>query len=161
MKTEADMGEKELLEEFAIKYFINQLSRIENNPYTIVEHTDKPDFIIQNEKSREILAVEIAHLYYDQEEAKMIFGRSKRKVHSGEYGEMYIQRLNSLIADKIKKYGNYDFAGNIILVIRVTSRVFDLNLFRQYYDLIEIPGNMYSQICLIDLRGQDMVFLKR
>lgn len=155
------MGEKELLEQYAIKYFINQLSRIENSDYRIVEHSDKPDFIIQNETTKEMIAVEVAHLYYDQEEAKMIFGRSKNKVHNGEYGEAYLKRLNDLIIDKIRKFKNYNFPGNIILLIRVTSRVFDLNLFRQYYDLIDIPENRYFQICLIDIRGEDMVFLKR
>lgn len=156
------MGEKELLEECAVKYFIEHLSRIESTPYRIVTHIDKPDFIVENESTGKLFAVEVAHLYYDAEEAKMIFGRSKKKLHDVEYGSLYLQRLNQLIADKVEKYKNYDkFPGGIILLIRVTSRVFDLNLFRQYYNLIEIPDNKYSQICLIDLQGRDMIFLKR
>ena len=75
------MGEKEDLELAACIYFINRYNQEHNTNLELVKHTDKPDFILSDAVTGERVGVEVTHLYYDENEAKMILGRMTNKTY--------------------------------------------------------------------------------
>lgn len=143
------MNEKEALEEYAVQNFIEALREQTGISYKIIEHRDRPDLVIENEDTGERLGVEVTHLFYDSQEARIILGRAKEDFHEVEQIDLYIERLNKLLAQKAEKANGYDYKYNNILLVRVVSPVFDINDFDALSDKIKVPDCCYVNIWLL------------
>lgn len=143
------MNEKEALELYAVEYFVEALNKKTGISYRIVERRDRPDLVIENEYTGERLGVEVAHLFYDGQEAQMLLGRSRNKVHDAESMELYIERLNKLLDQKAHKAKGYDSRYKNVLLIRVVSPIFEIDDFNIMSDKIIVPDCCYINIWLL------------
>lgn len=96
------MNEKEALEEAACLYFIDSYNKAHGTHFEIKEHKDKPDFLVEDSSTSETMGVEVTHLYYDSEEAKMLLGRLSLHLRPDNKKNFYAlaDRLNDLLEKK-------------------------------------------------------------
>ncbi len=73
---ESHSKKKTLLEEYALKYFIEDYERQTGIKSIIISRQEGPDAV--DEINGDRLGLEITHLYYDKDEARMLFGRSEK-----------------------------------------------------------------------------------
>lgn len=142
------MSEKKKLERAAFDYFIDVYNHQSGTTFVFRKHHDKPD-IIAIDDNKNILGVEITHLYYGDEEAKLLLGRSDKKTFEMVALGGLIENLNELLNEKIKQAKNYKFNDDVILVIRVASPVFEISDFEHQINTINIPKNTFTEIWLL------------
>lgn len=160
------MNEKLWLEESLINYFIEAMNKIHGSSLKVVIHRDRPDFIIEDTQLDKKFGVEVTNLYYDTEEAKELLGREHNSISKVENIEHYIYILNRLLSKKSEKAGGYDQNHNLILLIGVTSPLFNRDDFENSRDEILIPENKFSVICLVffnelNQNWEDLMFIKQ
>ncbi|MCH8088966.1 MAG: hypothetical protein IH955_03010 [Chloroflexi bacterium] len=141
--------EKEKLEEAAVSYFLEWYAENRARLFKIVNHQDKPDFVVQEYVPSDKVGVEVAHLFQDDAEARMLLGRSQERVHPTVSLSDLIKRLNSVLIQKAAKVEDYDFPGDVFLVIRVASPIFDRELFESHRADINVPPCKFSEIWLL------------
>ena len=133
-------AEKENIEKYTIKYFCKNYKE----KLRVIEYRDKPDFVVRNEELELDIGVEVAVLWYDDEEAKMRLGRSKkgRKENHGRMGHTnLVKKLNELLEKKINKVSDYERYDKSFLVIRVASDIFYRNTLDKYEGEIKFTKN--------------------
>lgn len=143
------LDEKWLLEESAAQALVEILNLNQGTFYEIVEHTDRPDIVIENQLDGERLGVEVTHLFYDSEEARLVLGRSREHGHPPEFIEEYIRRLNALLQQKTEKAKGYNHQYPLALLIRVVSPVFHFYDFKVYESRIVVPPSDFKIIWLL------------
>lgn len=148
--------EKKLLEEYAVSYFLSELNRIEGQAYVINKHLDKPDFLVNDRLTGEEIGIEVTHLFYDPEEAKMLLDRPRKFDHGSMDIHHLIDRLNRLIQQKAQKAPDYLPISKTILLVRVASPVFDKEDFDRLEQEIIVPENIFWQIWLLFRNSSDV-----
>ena len=144
------MSEKLNLELAACSYFIDSYNAIHRTKLKLVEHRDKPDFLLCDAVTGEQVGVEVTHLFYDAKEAKMVLGRLSKQLHGVMTINQLIEKLNADLAEKTSRAAKYDFECNLVLLIRVASQIFDKQDFEMYEDEIDVPKlNTFSEIWLL------------
>jgi len=139
------MTEKEKLEKCAIEYFIKAYPK----QLKISKHSDKPDFTLIDKSDKLKIGVEVAHLWYDKEEAKILLGRSTQTTHGIMCANDLIKILNALLIQKADKIKGFEIHDKFFLVIRVVSPIFDKSSFDICENDIICPENEYSEIWLV------------
>lgn len=143
------MNEKEALEEAACLYFIDSYNKAHGTHFEIKKHQDKPDFLMRNPDTGEMMGVEVTHLFYDSEEAKMLLGRSSLPLQPDKEKSFYALagRLNDLLAKKVKVAVAYDFGYKIFLLVRVACPIFNKSHFEMCSDWIDLhSGNPFAEV---------------
>jgi len=144
------MDERLQLELAACRCFIDSYNVRHGTDFKSVEHRDKPDFLIQDARTREAMGLEVMHLYYDGKEAQMVLGRRSKEPHGPMTLDQLIDKLNSDLVEKVARASKYDFDGRMSLVIRVASPIFDRADFDIYEDDVVVPGpNLFDEIWLL------------
>ena len=143
------LDEKWLIEESAAQALVEILNLQQGMKYEIVEHTDRPDIVLENLLDGTRLGVEVTHLFYDSDEARFILGRSHEQVHPPEYIEEYIRRLNALLQQKSEKAKGYSHEYPLALLIRVVSPLFHMLNFKAYESRIVVPSSDFKIIWLL------------
>ena len=143
------LDEKWLIEESAALALVEILNLQHGMKYEIFKHADRPDIVIENQLDGTRLGVEVTHLFYDSDEARIILGRSHEHVHSPEYIEEYILRLNALLLQKSEKAKGYNHEYPLALLIRVVSPLFHIFNFNDYESRIVVPTSDYKIIWLL------------
>lgn len=138
-------SEKERLEEYAMKYFITAYPK----GLKVLIHSDKPDFTLLDTNDESKIGVEIAHLWHDSNEAKILLGRSEQTIHGIMCANDLIKVLNALLEQKANKVSRFLPHDKFFLVIRVASPIFDKSTFDIYEESIVCPENRYNEIWLI------------
>ncbi len=141
--------EKWLLEQNAAEYLVEALNRQLGTDFRVVLHADRPDIVIEDLDTGQQIGVEVAHLFYDAEEARIFLGRSTADHHPEEDLETYIERLNRLLAQKAEKARGYSHKDELALLIRVVSAVFGISDFDRYEQLIKVPQSRYKFVWLL------------
>jgi hypothetical protein len=148
----APMTERELLESAACTHFLNAYNKRNGTQFAVVDHRDKPDFLIKDSLNGEKLGIEVMHLYYDSKEAKMVLGRQPKELHGTMTISELIAQLNNDLVQKVFQSVKYDFSGPMFLVIRVASPIFDQADFEMFEDEIIVPvPNAFAEIWLLFL----------
>ena len=143
------LDEKWLIEESVALALVELLNLQQGMKYEIVQHSDRPDMIIENQLDGSRLGVEVTHLFYDSDEARFILGRSQEKVHSPEHIEEYISRLNALLQQKSEKAKGYNHEYPLALLIRVVSPLFHMLNYDIYESRIVVPTSDFEIIWLL------------
>ena len=138
--------EKDKLEGYALDYFLNK-----HKPYwELVEKKEKPDFLLRSKETGKQFGIEVTHLWYDDEEARMLLGRSNKKVSDLQNADTLIKELNNRLVKKDTKARKYKFDKPMFLLIRITSRVFDKSTFDMYEtDIVIPPDCIFKAIWLL------------
>ncbi|SPF45684.1 conserved hypothetical protein [Candidatus Desulfosporosinus infrequens] len=105
--------------------------------------------MIENRQDGSRLGVEVTHLFYDSEEARLVFGRSSELGHPAEDIEEYIRRLNALLQQKSEKAKGYNHEYPLALLIRVVSPLFHRYDFKVYASRIVVPLSDFVIIWLM------------
>jgi len=145
------MDEKRALEQAAAEEFVEAINRITGSRFQIIRHHDKPDIVIADSLTGRTIGVEVTHLFYDEEEARLLLGRPVDSVPAFkiETMEEFTDRLNELLAQKAEKSDGYEFSGELGLLVRVVSPMFTKADFDRYERLIRVPDNDYHHIWLL------------
>lgn len=154
---------KKQLEKDAGEYFVSSYNQIRNTGFVISEQREKPDLVIIDRDSHTTIGVEITHLYYGTDEAKLLLNKTTQSIPGVMQPDELIENLNGLLAEKVKQVRKYDFQQEIFLVIRVASRIFDKADFDEVEKDITVPENIFSEIWLLprDFHGRGWGALKR
>lgn len=150
---ESHSKEKTLLEEYALKYFIEDYERQTGIKGIIISRQEGPDAVVEINGVR--VGLEITHLYYDKDEAKMLFGRSENKQHGLERFDRLIYELNELLQKKAIKSFTYNCEYQVSLLIRNGSPIYGLTDFKKSQDNILIPHNKYLNIWFLSRDDND------
>jgi hypothetical protein len=145
--------EKTLLEDYALKYLIEDYERQTGLKCKVISRQEGPDAVIEINGNR--IGLEITHLYYDREEAKILLGRSDYKQHGLERFDTLIYELNELLKKKAMKSYTYNCDYPVSLLIRNGSPIFGLSDFRNSIDHIYIPDNRYLNIWFLSRDDND------
>ncbi|NOU91672.1 hypothetical protein GC093_00260 [Paenibacillus sp. LMG 31456] len=151
--------EKRDLERTAVKIFIQIYNQNHDKKLRLLYQRERPDAVLQDSYHRK-MGVEITHLFYDSEEAKMLLGRSKERVHSLEVIEMLIEELNKRIQTKEIKIDKYSTTYPIALIIRNASRAFGMSDILRAKELIYKPQGKFTHIWFISRDGTDEWLMK-
>jgi len=144
------MDEKQRLERATCEHFLNEYNERHETKFEIVEHRDKPDFLVQDRATGKKLGIEIIHLYYDSKEAKMVLGRQPNELHGVMNINGLIDKLNADLSEKCSRAAKYDFNEKMSLAIRVASPIFDLNDFEIFGAEVVVPAhNTFAEIWLV------------
>ncbi|MFC5406453.1 hypothetical protein [Cohnella soli] len=135
--------EKYALENAAAEIFLKLYNINHLDQFEIVERRESPDFVLKN-KNGDLLGLEIAHLFYDSEEAKMLLGRSNNRTHGIETFDKFLDNLNNLLRHKETKKSIYESSYPTSLVIRNTSPLFGMSDVLRAKDLIYKPTGYKS-----------------
>ncbi|OKP88503.1 hypothetical protein A3844_07315 [Paenibacillus helianthi] len=149
MKNHSD--EKYALENAALGIFLNLFNLNHKDQLKLVEKRESPDFVLENLKG-ELLGLEVAHLFYDSEEAKMILGRSNNDLHGIEIYENFISALNHLLKQKEKKILKYENTYPTALLIRNASPIFGMSCLLRNKNLIYKP-RVYNNVWFVSKDG--------
>jgi len=109
--------EKFALEEAAVNIFVDLYNFNRNDHLEVAERRECPDYILRNIEGN-FIGLEVTHLFYNPEEAKMRLGRSTKEMHGLENSTNIIETLNELLKQKEKKIDKYNAPFPIELLIR-------------------------------------------
>lgn len=148
--------EKRALEKWAVEWFLRHYNVITGKEFQLICQQERPDAIIQA-SDESALGLEIAHLFYDSLEAKMLLGRSDTWLHEIENFEELIKRLNEILRKKEEKGRTYSCLFPVSLLIRSASPVFTGPEFLKISDRLEVPQGIYEAVWLLakdnDMKG--------
>ncbi|MFC1938703.1 hypothetical protein ACFLWM_00910 [Chloroflexota bacterium] len=143
------MDEKTKLEKSALIIFLEIYNRLNGTNLEFEKHCDRPDIIVKDRISKQELGIEVKHLPYDEDEAKILLGRSISPIHSLMSSAKLIEKLNNLLKEATETARKYEFKNKMFLIIRVASRIFDKQDFELHKEDIQIPPNIFSEIWLV------------
>lgn len=142
------MNEKRALEKAAIEWFLLHYNTITHKDFRLVCQQERPDAIIEaSDCSR--FGLEIAHLFYDDLEAKILLGKTKTKVHGPERFSYLVDRLNRILMRKGELGCSYSCPFPISLLIRSASTIFSGPDFESARKEIAVPKGVYEAIWLL------------
>ncbi|MFL0246065.1 hypothetical protein [Candidatus Clostridium stratigraminis] len=140
--------EKYQLEKAAIDIFIEIYNKNFNKQLEIVQKQESPDFLLMDSHGNPI-GIEIAHVFYDPLEAKMLLNRSSSLVHGIETFQIFIEKFNEVLAKKCKVGESFEVSYPYSLLIRNASPIFTYEDIRESTKYIEIPSNRYKDIWIL------------
>ncbi|WP_168123025.1 hypothetical protein [Paenibacillus sp. HB172176] len=143
--------EKYALEEAALQLFLDLYHANHSSRYTCVERRESPDFVLRDDKG-ESVGAEVAHLFYNAEEARMLLGRSTKKYLALQKIEDLINVLNELMRHKEAKREKYESSYPNILLIRNTSPIWGISDVLRMKGFIQ-PTAAFERIWFISRDG--------
>ena len=159
------MDEKHWLERSLIDYFIDAMNKMHSANFSVIIHRDRPDFIIEDKIQDKKFGVEITHLFYDKDEAKDLLGHDSTLSSKVENIEHYIHILNLILTKKAEKAKGYLHDFDLVLLVGITSTLFNRDDFEVAQEDILVPENQFSTICLVffnelNQNWEDLMFIK-
>lgn len=153
--------EKRYLERAAARIFIDIYNRNHEPKLRLLYQRERPDAVLQIQDSlQRQIGVEITHLFYDSEEAKMLLGRSKVNKHSKEIIELLVKELNHRIQIKETKISTYATEYPIALLIRNASPAFGMSDILREKHLIYKPQAKFTHVWFLSRDGSEEWLLK-
>jgi hypothetical protein len=146
------LDEKWLLEQAAAEHFVTALNNMYAASYAVIEHSDRPDVVIEDVNTGDLIGIEVTHLYYNGDEAKELLGKSgENNYRPGDVNIALrlIEKLNDLLAQKAQKAAGYNHNNKLSLLVRVASPVFKIDDFDRYESFIRVPVSDYRHIWLL------------
>lgn len=151
IERQADMSrfdEKTALELAAVEWFLQQYNRVVNRDFKIIAKQERPDVVVQASDGS-LLGIEVAHLFYDGQEAKILLGRAENPVHEEEDFEFMVKQLERLLNKKLRVGQTYEWEAPLILLIRSASPLFTGADFARGIKQISAPVGIYNEIWLL------------
>lgn len=151
--------EKIALENSTINIFLNLFNTNHQEQYELYERRESPDFVLKS-LTGELLGLEVAHLFYDPEEAMMLLGRSNKKSHGIEMLDGLLYELNRLLKQKEIKVLKYTSIYPTSLVIRNASPIFGMSdLLKEKKKIIKV--NNYENVWFVSRDGNNNEWLMK
>ncbi len=151
--------EKHQLERTAARIFLRLYNVNHSGKLRLLYQREKPDAVLQRH-DQSLLGMEITHLFYDSEEAKLLLGRSKGRVDSKEVVEMLIAELNKRIQIKEAKISQYERDYPIALLIRNVSETFGMSDILRAKEQLYKPQGRFTNVWFLSRDKTDEWLLK-
>ncbi|OXM82847.1 hypothetical protein [Paenibacillus rigui] len=153
--------EKRDLERAAAQIFIDIYNNNHDPKLRLLYQRERPDAVVQvQDATLRPIGIEITHLFYDSEEAKMLLGRSKASSHSMELIELLVKELNNRIQVKEAKISTYSSEYPIALLIRNASPAFGMSEILREKHLIYKPQGKFTHVWFLSRDGSSEWLLK-
>jgi hypothetical protein len=140
------MDEKERIEREALAYFLRLYNRRNASKYRLWKKRERPDFEVRDKVSKDLIGVEISHIFHDKKEAMMFLGRDESHVHGIITAQDHVDVLMRVLRKKAEKVECYPFDGPVLLVLRDFSRIFDAQTLFDVRLGLKIPASSYREI---------------
>ncbi len=147
------MKEKERLERRALAFFLRLYYRKFETKYRLLEKRERPDFLVRDKISEDIVGVEISHIFHDKKEAMMMLGRSADHIHGIITAEDHVNVMMRVLQKKAEKVKQYPFDGPIMLVLRDFSALFDPQSIIDYHLGLKVPKSDYFEVWYLTRSG--------
>lgn len=143
------MNQKQRLERSVLDRFLEAYNQLNGTHLRFRKHSDKPDFIAEDSTCNHVIGIEVTHLYYDPDEAKILLGRSSKNNHDSMYANELIVTLNKRLQNKTESARKYKFKHKMLLIVGVASPIFDKSTFDRYGEDIIIPAGVFDEVWLV------------
>ena len=140
------MEEKERIEREALAYFLRLYNRRNGSKLRLLKKRERPDFEVRDRVTKEVVGVEISHIFHDKKEAMMFLGRDNSHVHGIITSQDHVDVLMRVLNKKAEKVKYYPFDGPVILVLRDFSKIFDAQTLFDARLGLKIPASSYVEI---------------
>lgn len=130
------------------RYFL-ELYNI-NNPIALqmVRQQEKPDALLVD-ANNELIGLEVTHLFYDMEEARLMMSRSELTKPGAEVLDNFIKVINDRIVSKEHKLQDYSHEYPCMLLIRNVSLLFGMSDVLSFKHKLVPPSGMFTQVWLL------------
>jgi hypothetical protein len=140
------MDEKERIERKALAYFLRLYNRKAGSKFRFLRKRERPDFEVRDKVTKEVLGVEISHIFHDKKEAMMYLGRDNSNVHGLITAQDHVDVLMRVLKKKARKQKGYEFQWPTILVLRDFSKIFDARTVFDERLGLKVPASGYKEI---------------
>ncbi len=145
--------EKRRIEHEAIKLFIALVNARSEGQVRLLYQRERPDAVLENTRNRTKLGVEITHLFYNENEARQMFGRSVQQDNGPGSFAILLDELNNRIARKEAKFTHVKLDYPISLLIRNASSLYGLTHFIANAEQIARSRHIFQDIWLLTRDG--------
>ncbi|MBP1965048.1 hypothetical protein [Paenibacillus aceris] len=140
--------EKKALEQAAIDIFL-ELYNVNNEvALQMVRQQEKPDALLEDADGGRI-GLEVTHLFYDTEEARLMMSRSELTKPGAEVLETFIKVINNRIVSKELKFQDYSHDYPCMLLIRNVSLLFGMSDVLSLKHKLVPPSGLFTQVWLL------------
>lgn len=140
--------EKKALEQAAIDIFL-ELYNVNNEvALQMVRQQEKPDALLEDAGGGRI-GLEVTHLFYDTEEARLMMSRSELTKPGAEVLETFIKVINNRIVSKELKFQDYSHDYPCMLLIRNVSLLFGMSDVLSLKHKLVPPSGLFTQVWLL------------
>lgn len=140
--------QKKAMEQAAIDIFL-ELYNVKNKvPLRMVQQQEKPDALLEDAMNNRI-GLEVTHLYYDTEEARLMLSRSQLTKPSVEGIDTFIQVINDRIQSKEHKLKDYSHDYPCMLLIRNVSLLFGMSDVLGQKRKLVLPRGHFTHVWLL------------
>ena len=146
------VNKNKALEVAASNCFVESYNKAHGTHFEIKEYPDRPDLLIGDSSTGEMMGVEVTHLFYDQKEPQMLLGKVPLDPQSDNEKFFYVLagKLNALLGKKVEVAFKYNFCGKLFLLICVACPAFNKSHFEMYPDWIDLNlGNPFAEVWLL------------
>lgn len=95
-------SEKRRLEKAACEHFLASYNKAHGTEYHIKTHCDKPNFVIEEARTGEIIGIEIMHSFYDMRKRKCCLADLKKEPRDYGFGSK-VSRASQVLARNLYK----------------------------------------------------------
>jgi hypothetical protein len=140
--------EKKALEQAAIDIFLELYNANNEVILQLVQQQEKPDALLEDAMNNRI-GLEVTHLFYDTEEARLMMSRSELTKPGEEVLDTFIKVINDRIHSKEQKFQDYSHDYPCMLLIRNISLLFGMSdVLGQKHKLV-LPRGQFTQVWLL------------
>lgn len=142
-------SEKRRLEIAAVQIFLQHYNRLRKTNYRLLSMQERPDAVVIDTSHRK-MGIEVAHLFYGPNEAKVLLGRydldNLRSIQSLQH---LLQELQRILDRKFAKGQTYEFNHPMLLVIRSASPVFHGEELAPVITQLSVTSGVFQEIWLL------------
>ncbi|NEW06939.1 hypothetical protein GK047_13090 [Paenibacillus sp. SYP-B3998] len=141
-------AEKKGLEQTAIDIFVELYNRNHEHPLRFVQQQEKPDALLEDVEQN-LVGLEVTHLFYDSEEARLMMSRSELTLPGTEVLDQFIKVINDRVRGKEEKYREYSHEYPCMLLIRNVSLLFGMSDVLGRKKKLMLPRGQFREVWLL------------
>ncbi|MDQ0903764.1 MULTISPECIES: hypothetical protein [unclassified Paenibacillus] len=141
-------AEKKAMELTAIDIFIELYNRNNNISLRMLRQQEKPDALLEDIRQNRT-GLEVTHLFYDTEEARLMLSRSELTKPGAEVLDTFINVINDRIRNKEEKFKGYSHEHPCMLLIRNVSLLFGMSDVLGKKHKLVLPRGQFTDVWLL------------
>ncbi|UJF34138.1 hypothetical protein [Paenibacillus hexagrammi] len=141
-------ADKKALEQSAIDIFVELYNFNHKIPTRLLRQQEKPDAILEDANQNR-KGLEVTHLFYDTEEARLLMSRSELALPKAEVLNQFIDVINERVVSKEKKYVDYSHDYPCALLIRNLSLVYGMSDVLRRKERLQLPRGHFTEVWLL------------
>ena len=153
--SELHTREKRKREYSILKSFLKYFNKEKQSNFELKDRREQPDFEIIDQSTGKVLGIEVTDLFYDDDDAKILLGRTNETISNSQYSDALMEKLSCRIKSKEKRAKNYLYTGHLLLIIRIASPIWGKSTFEMFRSDLSISTEIYREIWLVFLNDSE------